>query len=125
MANQNSSNAARANQQWPFQPSLQRADLRSPPAWSVELAESYPFRLWARDIIAWCCVCPLRMEQRGAAVELALGGAARDLVREMDMNTKMNGFDEDDGNGNVRHVDGVSYILRAMQAHSMPAKPEM
>ena len=117
MASSNNNNASRASRPWPFNSPLQRASLREPPAWSPELNDEYPFRFWIQDIVTWCLMSSLREEQRGPAIELALGGAARNLVREMDMHVKMNGVDEQDANGGVRHTDGVTYILRALQAH--------
>ena len=58
-------------------------NLRQPPAWAPEMERQYPFRHFARDLLLWSCATDLQPHQQAATTILQLGGAARDMVREM------------------------------------------
>ena len=79
----------------------QRGNIRQPPGWSPTVQSSYPFRSWLFDVMAWSVYTDLRDDQKGMAVELVLGGTARDLIRELPLDSKTNGvvFDPGDGQG--------------------------
>ena len=53
------------------------------------MASPYPFRFWVQDVVTWCCMSNLEDSQLGPAVELALGGPARDMVRQIDMQIRL------------------------------------
>ena len=43
----------------------------------------YPFRQFARDLLLWSCATDLLPHQQAAVTVLNLGGAVRDLTREL------------------------------------------
>ena len=51
--------------------------------------------------MAWCFATDLHEQRKGPQIELALGGTARDLVREIPLQQKLQGAQVDicDGNG--------------------------
>ena len=61
----------------------QRGNLRQPPGWHPDFQAQYPFRDWAMDVMAWSVMSDLQDHQKGLAVELVLGGTARDFVRQL------------------------------------------
>ena len=57
---------------------------RQPPSWTPEREAHYPFRFWAQDLLAWSILSTdLDPAQQTAAIILQLGGAARDLARNL------------------------------------------
>ena len=68
-----------------------RGSTRNPPPWAPELEDSYPFRTWVLDAVTWCLSTDVDEQRKGSQLELALGSIARDLVREIDINTKIAG----------------------------------
>ena len=93
----------------------QRGSIRQPPGWSPQVQASYTFRSWLYDVMAWSCYTDVREDQKGPAVELALGGTAKDFIREIPLDHKVNGcvFDPGDGAG-PRQYTGVSFIVTAL-----------
>ena len=91
-------------QQWAPSPGewrLQTATTRNPPSWAPQIESEYPFRDWLQDAITWCMSTPEEELRKGPQLELALGGLARQLVRELPLENKINGglWDHGDGNG--------------------------
>ena len=58
-------------------------NLRQPPAWAPEMEREYPFRQYVRDLLYRSCATDLHPHQQAAVTVLNLGGAARDLAREL------------------------------------------
>ena len=76
---------------------------------------TYPFRHWVQDVVVWSVYSDLAGERKGPAVELALSGTARDLVRELPLDHKSRGIMADMGDGQgVRHVGGLELIIRLL-----------
>ena len=48
---------------------------------------------------------------------MSLGGAARRLFDDMEMDEKVNGVDFPDGQGGYIHISAVELILRVLIAH--------
>ena len=96
----------------------QRGSIRQPPGWSPQVQASYPFRSWLYDVMAWSFYTDLREDQKGPAVELALGGTATYFIREIPLDHKVNGcvFDPQDGGG-PRQYTGVSFIVTVLNMH--------
>ena len=89
------------------------------------MEQEYPFRDWIADIIAWCSATTLDEERKGPQIELALGGTARSLVRELPAQAKRFGAEVDleDGQGPQR-LSGAAYILQALCKSWMPLEDE-
>ena len=57
---------------------------RAPPSWSPEQAQAYPFRTWTQDLQIWSIAhVDIPPAQQAANIIMQLGGAARELVRNM------------------------------------------
>ena len=65
--------------------------------------------------MAWSMYTDLRDDQKGPAIELALGGTAKDFIREIPLDHKVNGcvFDPGDGAG-PRQYTGASFIVTVL-----------
>ena len=68
--------------------------------------------------MAWSVCTDLQDHQKGMAVELVLGGTARELIRELPICHKTVGvqFDPGDGKG-PRHYTGLEFILFCLTQH--------
>ena len=65
---------------------------RAPPAWSPEQAQGYPFRTWTQDLQIWSIAhVDIPPAQQAANIIMQLGGAARELVRNMSYDQIANG----------------------------------
>ena len=61
--------------------------VKVPPYWEPGFeTRGYPFRVWLRDLDIWEAGTELKEEQRAPAVVQRLGGAARELLREVEIN---------------------------------------
>ena len=105
---------------------LQAASGKIPPTWSPERSRQYSLRTYERDLILWSAsseVDPVRM---GPLVALRLGGSAKILAREMDINILAGGMDIPDPNGGqgLVHISGVEFLLRQLQRRYAPLDQE-
>ena len=83
---------------------MQRGNTRNPPPWASEIEAVYPFRHWLMDCIAWCMSTDEPENRKAFQIEFALGGIARELVREIALETKRDGANVDLGDGQgLRH----------------------
>ena len=100
--------------------------IKNPPPWAPELEQSYPFRHWLMDCITWVHSTDIDEVRKGPQIELALGGLARDYVREIPLPTKLHGgvIDIGDGNG-PRQCPGAVLILNALATRFMPLEEEV
>ena len=93
----------------------QRGNLRSPPAWSPQVQNAYPFRHLVHDVMSLSVYTDLRGYQKGPAIGLVLAGTARDLVLEILLDHKTQGAIVDVGDGQgPRHVTGLEMCARLM-----------
>ena len=111
-------------QQWAPSPGewrLQTATTRNPPSCAPQIESEYPFKDWLRDVVTWCVSTPEEEQRKGPQIELALGGLAREMIRELPMEVKINGDirDLNDGLG-PRHVNGCQVIVTELAAMFMP-----
>ena len=95
------------------------ATLRVPPRWSPELEATYSFRNYAQDTLIWCITSDLQPHQQCAAIIQRLGGAARELSRQMTPAEMMNGGVVD---GNP--VDPVTLLFHGLQERFAPLTEE-
>ena len=105
--------------------SVGRASTRNPPAWAPDIEHLYPFRFYLQDAIAWCFATDLDDARKGPQLELALGGVARDLIRDLPLMNKINGglLDLGDGNG-PQQVAGAAFVLHTLQARFLATDEE-
>ena len=103
-----------------------RGSINNPPPWAPEMEEQYPFRDWLADVVAWCNATTMDEVLKGPQLELALGGVARSLVRELPLQAKKFGADVDLGDGaGPQRLSGAAYILQALAGKFMPLDDEM
>ena len=98
----------------------QRGSTRNPPAWAPDIENQYPFRHWITDVVTWCMSTDIDEIRKGPQIELCLGGVARDLVREIPVDVKTNGFTLPNGERRT----GAWVILQALSAQFMPLEEE-
>ena len=102
-----------------------RGSTRNPPTWAPEIEAQYPFRHWVTDVVTWCMSTDVDEQRKGPQIELALGGVARDLVREIPLQVKINGATVDLGDGNgPQQLTGAAFILHGLAQHYMPLEEE-
>jgi len=81
-----------------------------PPSWSPEMRE-YSLRQWVVDIGLWATNCDLQPHQQCVAIIQYLGGAAREVGRNLSPPEMFNG-----GVINGVQLDPVSYLITMLQA---------
>ena len=96
----------------PWQPPT---NSKTPPPWSPDLAEVYPFRKYVKDLILWSAGCDLPEHQQGPAAVLQLAGSARALADEILVNEFIQGVTADwgDGQGVAAHP-GLHLLIRRL-----------
>ena len=82
---------------------------RTPPAWGPEMAERYPFKHWARDVLVWSILTDLGARRKAAAVILQLRGGAQELVRALPPQAILAG-----GVINGVAVDSMTFLMHAL-----------
>ena len=96
------------------------ANTETPPTWAPEMAHDavYPYTLteYKRDVSRWLAATKVNAERRGPILALAIGGAGRAVVDEIDDEQLVNGVDMDinDGQG-LRLVSGPRLIFLALE----------
>ena len=70
---------------------LQAASGRIPPSWSPENERRYPFAQYQQDLNLWIASADVDENRQAALVALRLGGSAKLLAREMDVEMLQNG----------------------------------
>ena len=70
------------------------------------------------DVMVWSGMSDLRDHQKGLAVELVLGGTARDFVRQLPMQSRALGanYDMGDGRGPIQY-NGLDFIALVFTMH--------
>ena len=93
----------------------QNSSMKVPPQWEPSMDRDYPFRLWQQDVMLWLAATDLDEHQTAAAIVLRLGGTARMLARELDLDVLINGQVQDlqDGQGAI-HRQGAVLLLYAL-----------
>ena len=105
---------------------LQMANGKVPPAWGPEREREYAFRFFESDVLLWTLATDLPAAQQGPALALRLTGAARDLIREFDVNQLVNGQVIADPNAPMgqRQISGVEALLRVLRRRFAPLDQE-
>eukprot|EP00971_Amphidinium_carterae_P352996 6492791-Amphidinium_carterae.2 len=107
------------------EPMMPGATLKIPPAWDPAWEARYSFRQWHRDIMLWAAATDVPLNAQAAAICMRLGGAAKELTKEVDMNVIQNGTVVDIGDGaGPRHLNGVAVIMRGLSRRFAPVDGE-
>ena len=61
------------------------SSLKEPPWWTPEIQTSYPFHKYVQDVLRWSVVTKLNEDQKGVAVAMRLGGAAKEIADLIDI----------------------------------------
>ena len=80
-----------------------------PPYWSPQTESSYAFRAYLTDLQLWIMLTDMQPHQQAAAIVLRLGGAAREVARQITPQELMQG-----GIRNGVQLDPVTYIMAAL-----------
>ena len=93
---------------------------QQPPAWRPENETTYPFRHWVQDLLAWSILATdMDSAQQCAAIILQLGGAARELTRNLSFTDMSQG-----GLINGEQVDPVTFLLTHLASQFAPLGEE-
>ena len=101
------------------------ASAERPPSWSPELVHdrAYPYTLreYRHDVSRWQSAAKVTVQRQGPLVALAIGGAARVIVDQIDNQALRDGVvaNFQDGRGNVDH-SGVELVFRVLEQHFPP-----
>jgi len=104
---------------------LQLATGRIPPGYDPSNERRYPYRTWLVDIALWRVATDADAARHGPMVAIRLGGAARDLVRELDANTLSVGRNIVDQAGQVQHQEGLDYLIQLLTRNFAPLAQEV
>eukprot|EP00959_Pyramimonas_sp_CCMP1952_P352684 7389397-Pyramimonas_sp.AAC.1 len=89
------------------------------------MEQQYPFRNWLADVVAWCNATNVDEIRKGPQIELSLGGIARDMIRELPLQAKINGAEIDLGDGaGLQRLNGAAFILQALARQFLPLEEE-
>ena len=100
-------------------------DLRTPPAWSLDMDGEYPFRSWLADAVMWSMATQVDETRKAPALVLALGGIAREIAREVPMNILQDGAQVDLGDGvGMQQLSGFAYLLHVLARRFAPLPEE-
>eukprot|EP00971_Amphidinium_carterae_P227043 4503581-Amphidinium_carterae.1 len=106
-------------------PMISGATLKIPPAWDPSWETRCSFRQWYRDVSLWSAATDVPVQAQAAAICMRLGGAAKELTKEVEMNILQNGMMVDLGDGQgQRHLNGVAVVLRGLSRRFAPAEGE-
>jgi hypothetical protein len=101
------------------------ASAKIPPSWSPERDKSYPLRTWIQDTRLWSVGTDVDANKQGPVVALRIGGSAKELIRELDVNVLANGGVFPDAQNNPVQLTGLECLIRAMQRRYGPLEQEL
>ena len=105
---------------------LQQATGRIPPGYDPSHERRYPFRTWLIDLALWRVATDADPIRHGPMVAIRLGGAARDLMRELDANTLANGrLVPDPAGGQPFQQSGLDYLIQLLTNNFAPLAQEV
>ena len=101
------------------------ASAKVPPGWSPERDKTYPLRIWVQDLRLWSVATDVDADKQGPCAALRVGGSAKELVRELDVNVLANGMFLQDANGNLVQTGGLECLIRAISRRYAPLEQEL
>ena len=86
---------------------------------------AYTLEEWIRDLRRWLAATKLAEPRRGPLIALAVGGAARIVLDELDEDILVDGTWADFGDGPAQHsgVECVIRVLRLKFPENLEARP--
>ena len=70
---------------------------------------------YARDVREWVAATEVEPKRHGQMLIFALGGAARRIFDDLEIEERQYGVDLPDGNGGHFHITAVEFILRVLE----------
>ena len=98
---------------------------RVPPGWLLEGDAKYPLRHWIRDIEVWAASTDVADARIGPSCAQRITGAARLVVREIPIQTLIQGAVVPDANGNPVQVSGIGMLVRILERRYGAAPQEV
>ena len=90
------------------------ADVNKPPAWQPEMAYNREYAYTLEEL--WLAATKLSEQRKGPLVSLAVGGAARIVLDDVDEETLVNGVMADFGDGQGRRRrTGVECLIQVLR----------
>ena len=96
---------------------LGMANTKIPPAWSIETDKQYPLRVWRSDLEIWAASTDLREEQKAPAAVMRITGAARELLREIQIALLQQGqlIPDPANQGQQIQISGLAVLVRTLE----------
>ena len=101
------------------------ANSKVPPGWTPEKDKTYPLRTWVQDIRLWSVATDTDANRQGPVAAQRIGGTAKELIRELDMNVLVHGMAFADANGNPVPHTGLECLIRALSRRYAPLAQEV
>ena len=101
------------------------ANSKVPPAWTPEKDKQYPLRVWVQDIRLWSVSTDTEVARQGPVAAQRIGGTAKELIRELDMNVLVQGMALPDDQGNLIQHTGLECLIRALSRRYAPLAQEV
>ena len=98
---------------------------RVPPGWSLENDARYPLRHWVRDVEVWAASTDIAEARIGPACAQRITGAAKIIVREIPIQTLIQGQAVPDAQGNMIQVSGIGMLVRILERRYGSAPQEV
>ena len=104
---------------------LAMTNSKVPPSWTPERDRQYPLRTWTQDIRLWAMGTDVDVQRQGPVVAMRIGGTARELVRELDVQVLAQGMMLADANGQLVQTTGLECLIRALHRRYAPLSQEL
>lgn len=101
------------------------ASAKVPPSWSPERDKIYPLRTWVQDTRLWSVGTDVDPNRQGPVVAPRIGGSAKELIRELDVNVLAQGGVFPDANGQPVQMTGLECLIQAMLRRYGPLEQEL
>ena len=101
------------------------ASSKVPPAWSPERDKFYPLRIWVQDLRLWSRATDIDEDKKGPCAAQRVGGSARELVRELDVDILANGMLLANAQGIPVQTSGLECLIRAISRRYAPLEQEL
>ena len=101
------------------------ASAKIPPSWSPERDKIYPLRTWIQDTRLWSVGTDVEEAKQGPVCAMRVGGSAKALIRELDVNVLSNGGIFPDAQGQPQQLTGLECLIRALQRRYGPLEQEL
>ena len=98
----------------------QTGNLREPPPWNPERANTYSFQRWSREVLMWSIVCDMEPARKAAAVIMRLQGSAREFSQSLPIQQLIAG-----GDINGVRVDAMTWVMHMLSERYAPLGEEI